>query len=359
MKPSLLDRYVIREFLRLFILFAAAAPVLFILGDLMDNLDRHIERGYTVTQVALNYIYQVPLFVLYSFPIASLIASVFTVNNMTRHFEVTAAKAGGISFFRLFASLPLLGVLLTLAGLGVSELVPIANRARLEVLQEQTKRGRTSRHDFVYRTADGRVFTVRRLDTVDGRMSRVTMEREGNEPEVPSVHMAADEAFNSPETGWEFRNGTIRFFPAPGEESAFRFKTLRIPSFVETPEELLAEPRDPEEMGYAELGRFIEIIERSGGRPLELMVERAQKIAIPVATLVIILFAVPLATSSRRGGSAYGVGISLAITIFYLMLFRVAGAAGAGGALPPTLSAWIPNGVFLLAALVLSLRVRT
>ena len=107
-------------------------------------------------------------------------------------------------------------------------------------------------------------------------------------------------------------------------------------------------------MGYAELGRFIEIIERSGGRPLELKVERAQKIAIPVATLVIILFAVPLATSSRRGGSAYGVGISLAITIFYLMLFRVAGAAGAGGALPPTLSAWIPNGVFLLAALVLS-----
>ena len=106
-------------------------------------------------------------------------------------------------------------------------------------------------------------------------------------------------------------------------------------------------------MRYAELGRFIEILRRSGGRPLELMVERAQKIALPVATLV------PLATSSRRGGSAFGVGISLAITIVYLMLFKIAGAAGASGALPPTIAAWIPNGVFLAAAAVLMARVRT
>ncbi len=359
MRGRLLDRYVIREFLRLFILFALAAPVLFILGDLMDNLDRHMERGYTVAQVTLNYVYQVPLFVLYSFPIASLIASVFTVNNMTRHFEVTAAKAGGVSFFRLFAPLPILGVLLTVAGLGISELVPIANRARLEVLDEQVKRSRTTRNDFVYRTADGRVFAVRRLDTSGNRMSRVTMEREGNEPVVPAVHMAAQEAFYARDSGWEFQDGTLRYFLDRGEERSFSFETLRFPSFSETPDQLLAEPRDPEEMGYFELGYFIEVIERSGGRPLELMVERAQKIAIPVATLVIILFAVPLATSSRRGGSAYGVGISLAITIFYLMLFKVAGAAGAGGALPPVVAAWIPNAVFTVAALVLSLRVRT
>src|SRR5690606_33790443 len=101
MRPGrILDRYVSREFLRLFLLFALAAPVLFVLGDLMDNLDRFMERGLTARQVGLNYLYQLPLFILYSFPIASLIAAVFTVNTMTGHSEVVAAKAGGVSFFR-------------------------------------------------------------------------------------------------------------------------------------------------------------------------------------------------------------------------------------------------------------------
>src|SRR5690606_25757256 len=130
MRIRILDRYVLSEFLRLFLLFAAAAPVLFILGDVTDNLDRHLNRGYTAVQILLNYVYQVPLFVLYSFPIASLIASVFTVNSMTRYSEVTAAKAGGVSFYRLYAPLPILGVVLTVAGLGISELGPIAERAR-------------------------------------------------------------------------------------------------------------------------------------------------------------------------------------------------------------------------------------
>src|SRR5690606_21495222 len=77
-----LDRYVAREFLRLFLLATIAVPVLFVLGDLMDNLDKHMDRGRTIGQLARYYVFQSPLFIQYSFPIASLLATVFTVNNM-------------------------------------------------------------------------------------------------------------------------------------------------------------------------------------------------------------------------------------------------------------------------------------
>lgn len=353
-----LDRYVAREFLRLFLLATIAVPVLFVLGDLMDNLDKHMDRGRTIGQLARYYVFQSPLFIQYSFPIASLLATVFTVNNMTRHSEVAAAKAGGISFYRAFAAIPTLGVILTILGLGLAEIVPIGIRKASEALGE-TSKVTSVRSDFVYRTVGGDVFSIRRLDARRQRMTDITMEREGNEPEIPSVHMTAREAVYSAETGWTMHDGQWRVFNGPGTERTFRFDSILLTSLTEGPEDLLAQPRDPEEMRYAELGRFIEILRRSGGRPLELMVERAQKIALPVATLVIVLFAMPLATSSRRGGSAFGVGISLAITIVYLMLFKIAGAAGASGALPPTIAAWIPNGVFLAAAAVLMARVRT
>jgi len=53
------------------------------------------------------------------------------------------------------------------------------------------------------------------------------------------------------------------------------------------------------------------------------------------------------------------VGISLAVTILYMMMFKVAGAAGASGSIDPVLGAWLPNLGFSVAAVILLARVRT
>ena len=357
----LLDRLVIGEFVRLFILFMLASPVLFILGDLTDNLDTYLDRGYATGQVVMGYVYQLPLFISWGLPVAALIATIFTVNNMTRHSEVAAAKAGGISFYRLYAALPVLGILLTALGLVLTELIPIGNRLRAEAFAEAegVDTRRLARTDFVYRDLDGRVFGMRRLDVNDGEITGVTMEREGNEPDVPSVHIFAPTATYDTAQGWTLQDGYLRLMAGPDVERAFRFERLRTRGFDEEPGQLADTQKDPDMMGYMELGQLIQILQRSGGDPLDLMVERAQKLAIPVAALVIILFATPLANSSPRGGAAYGVGASLGITIVYLMLFKVAGAAGASGALPPTVAAWLPNVVFAFASLYLIRQVQT
>ena len=354
----ILDRYVVREFLRLFLLFALASPLMFVIFDITDNLDRHLARGVPPDRLALSYVYQLPLFILYAFPVASLIATIFTINNMARYSELTAAKAGGISFYRVIAPLPLLGVLLTVAALGLSELVPIANRLRAEILGQRT-RVRSARTDFVYRTTDGRVFSIRRLDVDRSEILGVSMEREGDEPRIPTIHATAQTGVYEEGGGWVLYDGYYRMFFGQDAERTFKFQRMRPLGFEETPEQLLAQPKDPEEMRYAELERFIDIIERSGGRPLELQVELAQKIAVPVATLIIILFAAPLAMSAQRGGPAYGIGIALGITLVYLMLFRIAGAAGATGNLPPAVAAWFPNLLFAAGAAVLLARAKT
>ena len=88
---------------------------------------------------------------------------------------------------------------------------------------------------------------------------------------------------------------------------------------TETPQELRASERDPGEMNFAELTRFIRVLERSGADVNGLKVDRMLKIAIPVTCIIIALFGAPLATSSQRGGAAYGVAISLATTIIMLV----------------------------------------
>ncbi len=74
---------------------------------------------------------------------------------------------------------------------------------------------------------------------------------------------------------------------------------------------------------------------------------------------MILLFGAPLATSTQRGGAAYGVGISLITTIIFLMLVQLTKAVGGKGILTPELAAWIPSIVFAALGGLLMLRVRT
>jgi lipopolysaccharide export system permease protein len=122
---------------------------------------------------------------------------------------------------------------------------------------------------------------------------------------------------------------------------------------------MMAKPRDPQDMRYDELTRFINALERSGGDANVLRVERALKIAIPATCIIIALFGAPLATSTQRGGSAYGIAVSLATTMIFLLMIQLTRAIGGKGVIPPDLAAWIPGAAFGLIGLVLLVRVRT
>jgi lipopolysaccharide export system permease protein len=351
-----LDRLVGGTFLRLFLLSILATPPLFILGDLTERLDDYLDSGLTVAQVAQGYLFNIAEYLLWSFPIAGLIAAVFTVHGMTAHREVLAAKAGGVSFHRLIAPVLVLGFLLTGVALAATDLVPLSKRRAADILQQRPSRD--WRSNFTYQTEEGDLLTVQRLEMHQGRMTGVGFHRASQPGDSTVLLLEASQAVWD-SLGWAFESGTLRRVWADGGESATRFETLRLPLLDETPGDLMQEVRDEEEMTYAELDRQARMLERSGGNAAKLRVKREQKLAIPVATLVIILFGAPLATSAKRGGAAYGIGISLGSTILYLLLFKVAAGFGSSGAMPPLWAAWAPNVVFFVAGLVLLARVRT
>ncbi|HEX6747230.1 MAG TPA: LptF/LptG family permease [Longimicrobium sp.] len=354
----LLSRYVARTFLTTFILLVLGLPFLFVIADVTDNIDTYMERGITGSKLALGYLYQLPLFIQWAFPIAALVATVFTVGGMTRHQEITAAKAGGVSFYRIFLPIALLSVLLSVAAFGLGELTPITLQKRAVLMGDQTMIRTGPRINFVYQTEREGVLTARRLDPEVGELSQLVLERNARGSQ-PGMHRIAERATWTRGRGWLLQRGYIRELHADGREVTIHFDSIRVPGLVETPEDLLGEPRPPEAMGYREMDRFVGAIERSGGDANPLKVERAQKLAIPLAVMVIVLFGAPLATSNQRGGTAFGVGISLGVTIVYMLLFRVGKAVGSSGAVDPTLAAWFPNLLFLTAGLALMSRVRT
>jgi lipopolysaccharide export system permease protein len=353
----ILDRLVFWTFIRLFVLVLLSAQPLFVIGDIGENLDDFIDRGLTYAEVAQSYVYMLPLFVQWTFPIAALLATVFTVHSMTTHGEVVAAKAGGISFHRLFFPLAVGGLALTVVALGLSEIVPRTNQISAQIQRAETP-GRSWRSDFVYRSDEGVTWQVERLTAADGRMTGLVLERPPTHPEG-GLHVSAEGASYTESEGWQLAQGYLRRMNTDSAVTELSFDRLAVPALSEKPDELLEVPPEPDEMTYAEIDRFAEIIQRSGGDPNELLVKKEQKLSIPAMTLVIILFGAPLATSSKRGGAAFGIGLSLATLLVFMMLFRVAGAFGEAGAISPLVAAWLPNAVFAVAGVFFTARVRT
>ncbi|MGD8700661.1 MAG: LptF/LptG family permease, partial [Gemmatimonadales bacterium] len=192
----------------------------------------------------------------------------------------------------------------------------------------------------------------------EGSMIDIVIDREGTGSEYPTYRIFAPTA-EWADTHWILLNGYLNFFPQQDRMMTFAFDTLKQKDLTETPQQLLAEQKDPEEMNYAELGRFIESIQRSGGDARKLEVERMLKIAVPLACLVVVLFGSALGNSTGRAGPAMGVGIALGTVLIYLLIVRVAQGMGAGGVIPPPLAAWLPNFLFLGIGLGLLWRTST
>lgn len=357
---STLDRYVLSAWLRIFVLTALGFPLIAILIDVTDSLRRLLNKGLSWTEILISYVYSVPENAYLVMPAAVLFATVFTVSSMGRHSEITAAKASGLSFRRIvlpvFVAATAAGVLAVVVG----ELSPGATARQLAMQSGDVGPPARFRYNFVFRGDEGWVYTVRALDLQNDQLKQAVFERPGTSASYPGLAVTADSAtFDSVESRWRLWHGASRMIVDDNVYAALQFESMVLAALTQHPDDLLIEPKEPEEMRFAELGRYIEALDRSGNDTNNLKVKQSLKLALPGACLIIALFAAPLAITSPRSGTAFGIAVSMGTTVTYLLTIQVSEAFGANGAINPYLASWIPNILLLIIGLLLLWRVRT
>ncbi|HET7240139.1 MAG TPA: LptF/LptG family permease, partial [Gemmatimonadales bacterium] len=339
---------------------ALGLPIVSILINLTDTLNRLLDRGLTMREIAVSYVYSVPENMFIVMPAAVLFATVFTVGAMGRYSELTAAKASGQSFHRLMLPVFVAAACATGLAFMVGEMAPGATAKEQELQKSVAARPTRSRFNFVYRGDQGWVYTIRSLDVINRQLKQIMFERQGEGAEYPAMVITADSAsWDTTRQMWRVREGASRLIAGPGKQATFAFRTMRLKALTQSPADLLAEPKAPDEMRYAELGRYIDALRRSGNDANKLIVERALKVALPATCLIIALFGAPLGITNPRAGAAVGIALSLGTTVLFLLLTQIMKAVGSGGVVDPVAAAWLPNLVFLAAGLLLLARTRT
>src|ERR1700737_388292 len=259
-----LDRYVFTEFWKIFVTTALGFPILIIIIDLTDNLDKYLSQNLSVGRIALSYLYWVPDSMFMILPAAVLFATVFSIGALTRHSEITAAKASGISFYRFIAPIFAGAVIATIVGLILGELAPITNKRRLDILQGTLTEITSDRYNFAYAADRGRVYKIGALHLAVPAIEGIVIERKGKGPDYPSYLISSSNANYRAKKGWVLRHGAMHVITDTLHNMTFSFDSLVDRHFTEPPQQLTLSEKAPTDMGFRELGRFITPMEGPG-----------------------------------------------------------------------------------------------
>ena len=363
--PNTLDRYILREFLKILALVLASTAALFVIFDYTD-LSGDIRANHISLQTVLAY-YRFGLFGIlnYTLPISVLVATLVTFGIFSKNNEVTAFKSSGMSLYR--AALPIVGIAIAISGLAYLQLdyvLPYSNQ-RVEELRNKIKAKRIStsaaaqHQQKLWFLGKGRyLINFLAYDRDEKELSQVQVFEFHPTKFRLTRRIYADHA-RWDGVGWVFSSGWMRSFGDSGTSTyAPITRPLRL-YYSERPEDFATEARAPEQMTFAQLRRYIETIRNSGYAAEELSVKLYTKTSWPFISLVMALIALPFAFRIGKRGALYGVGIGLILGIVYWMVFAVFTKFGEVGNLPAILSAWSANILFAIAAIYLFLNVET
>ena len=356
---SLITRYILWQFFAAIGVSLLAFLGIFYIVDLIEQLDKFLDRDVSAYHIALYYLYSFPYIVVLTIPVSMLLASLFTFGQLSKYGELTAMKASGLSLYRLQYPILVSSIVVSAAIFTAGEwIVPDANMKRDDIKSDHVERlsreSSSIRNNIFFRGEDGRQYFLR---VYNGHRREATgvFVSEFREGAIVKTIVAEELAWS--DDGWVLREGRERvFYPKGALRSSTPFDSLDVSTWAERPEHFERAQKRPESMNYDELKQYIYNVQRGGGDVQGYLVDLNLKIAFPCANIVIVLFGGALASHVRRSGIALGFAMSIGICFLYWGMLRITQALGHAGTLTPLTAAWGPNLIFGLIGLLLLIR---
>lgn len=106
---KILARHLFINLLQPLVYLLLTFMLLFIIGDLMDNADDFLTARVSPAVMLHYYSLQLPSMVIFIVPICVLLATLYSLSMLTRHSEIVAMRASGISIYRIVRPYFLMG----------------------------------------------------------------------------------------------------------------------------------------------------------------------------------------------------------------------------------------------------------
>lgn len=352
----LLDRFLLRE-LTVPLGYCLGGFLLFWLSfDLFSSLDEFQRKQLTALDIAELYWVRLPELMLVVLPVALLLAALYALSNHSRHHEITAIRAAGISLWRICVPYFAVGILLSLGLFWITEeFGPTAKEREREIKDRRVRTAGNAAlvQNLNFRNArDQRIWNIGVYNPETGEMTNPHVEWRLSDGSMRTV--IAKRGFRANGV-WNFEHAQLLIYP-PGDFSrAMKVQTnsIAIPEWKETPADIgvhirfsklkAFEASKRPQLSLEEIEYIRTHLELNPQAEALLKTQWHARVAQPWTCLVVALIAIPFGAQSGRRNVFIGVAASIFLCFAYMIMQRVGLALGNGGFVPGWLGAWFPN----------------
>lgn len=316
-----------------------------------------------------------PGFFVMALPVALLLALLYALTHHSRHNEITALRAAGVGLWRLCAPYFIVGLAATGFYFFLNEMVvPRGDDWAQQILSRYVQKGGSAQTQTHFLGAGYH----------NVRANRIWQIGEFDFPTATLLNLNV--AWTQPDGSWRalraargvYRDGLwtfsdVRMFSQQGAHGnlvpTLATNEIAMPDFDETPKQMLLANKFSDAEGLlnshsmdiplADLQAYLQQNpDLSAKDRARLLTKFYGRLAAPWTCFVVVLIAIPFGVQPGRRNLFFGVAGSIFICFSYFNLQQIGLALGVNGTLPGWVAAWLPNIIFAILGIVLTLRIR-
>ncbi len=359
---NILDRYIIREFTKVFVICACGFIMMFLLIEAPDKIKNYFQYNPPAWLMVKYFLCKTPGYLFYVVPLGTLISAMLTLFMMARNSEIIAMQANGVDAMDVARPLIVVGVVGTVGMFILNEtIIPWSNRRseEIEKVEIAKKEDKTfyKGAQIWFRTPEMVTHVDRFIPETNSLENITVIQVDKDYNFVQRIHAAKARWWDKE---WIFY-GVNRTRRTPGGKFVVDTLASMDGPLNKPPSDFNRTKHLTIEMNLWALSDYIKKLEQEGHPTHRYLVDWHDKIAFPFVCLIMAIISVPfsLKVNPRGGGAAIGLGLAIVIAFGYWVAHTLFIALGHGAYLSPLVSAWATNVIFGLIAFMFLLQAGT
>ena len=317
---KILVRHLFMNLLQPMLYLLLAFTMLFIIADLMDNAEDFMSTSAPAALIFKYYSLLLPSRIIIIVPICLLLATLYSLSMLTRHSEIVAMRASGVSIYRIVRPYMLMGLICFAFTAVVNEYTGPRFAYRAEQLLESQKED----SDDIYfaqipfrNPSVGHTWYIERFDTRTYTMEGITL-RQRRKDGSDIAKITARKGYWM-DGRWWFEDGSIQRFDEKniriGKPEIFQTREMR--KLPEVPENFMVVAKQPEHQSSLEIWRnyMVDRPDLSEKTITSIEVDFHHKLTLPFICLIAVSIGIPVGAHTGRKGAL--AGILMAIGMFF------------------------------------------
>jgi lipopolysaccharide export system permease protein len=350
-KIMILDRYLVRQFLPIFLVAISMFVFLLLLIDLFANLIRYLNNEVPIATILQISFYFIPKSISYALPISLLFASAYTLGDLYSKNELTSIFSTGIPFWRFSVSLLIIGFFVSLFSFFLDDAVVIPTMKTKNELSRRALRQHVTEtnSDIVIKAKDGRlIYSIDFFDIERQIINGVIIVEKDEQGGFVLQIRAASAEWR--ETYWHFRNAVIYQY----EDDILRINPLPFTEeYNEHPDILRRSAVVFQELPVREARLLIRDLRDSGLPYLSAQTNYFHRYSFSATSFVVMMLSVSMGGRFKKNILLMSLFTSLVAAVIYYIAEMLCMTMAGLAYIHPFIGAWFPVCLFIFIGVML------